>query len=148
MRTVFFVAMLLASFVAHASQNIPSVNEYVYQLKQTAQRDGNSIEIGDIITTDMNNDGKLDVVVMYAVLGATWQTIHITVFVDNNQRFFNKMVMVDNVQLIAAEARHFQVNKGIISVDLTQWADNDPHCCPTIHTKARFKLRDKKIVDY
>ena len=148
MKIIFVTIMLLVSFVASASQNIPAVNEYVYQLKQAAQRDGNSIDVGDIISTDMNNDGKPDVVIMYAVLGATWQTIHVAVFVDNNQKFFNKMVMVDSVQLRAAEARHFRVSKGIISVDLTQWDDNDPHCCPTIHTQARFKLRNNKIVDY
>jgi hypothetical protein len=122
----------------------PIVNDYIATQNQLAHLQGNSVTLWYSSVADMNNDGKPDYVIAYTRDGSTWMEIHFAVFVKTP----TSLVLSDDVVIRAFSADNITVNNAIISAKLIQWADNDPHCCPTVHTTAKFKLVAGKIVDY
>jgi len=136
--------MASVSAPAFNTSSIPEVDQYIYTLNTKAHWNFGSVSVTQIVKADMDHDSVPEIVVMYVTRGATWTMINVAVFSKQN----NKYVLVDDEQLRAAEASRFEITNGILTVNLTQWGDDDPHCCPTIHTKARFVLRHNKIVDY
>jgi hypothetical protein len=94
---------------------------------------------GDAIA-DLNGDGKSEIILVWTLMGPTYWHNTLTIL----SKVANGYKDVASFQLIG-EAKLSKVKDGIIIVDQTVYAKNDPLCCPSIKKQMKYRLVGKRI---
>jgi hypothetical protein len=91
---------------------------------------------------DLDADGKPEIVLVWTQLGPTFSNNTLTVFAKTNTGYRP----VASFPLIG-EAALSAVKGGIITLNQTVYAKNDPVCCPTVKKLGKYRLMGKKILE-
>ena len=104
-----------------------------YEESTNAQGKGSAI-------VDLNGDGKPEIVLVWTTLGPTYWYNTLTVFSQISGRY----KPVSSLQL-NGEARLSSAKGGVIFVDQTMYAKDDPLCCPTIRKRVKYRWSANKL---
>jgi hypothetical protein len=90
--------------------------------------------------TDLNRDGKSEIVLVWTLLGSTYWRNTLTIFslTDGGYKPISSMQL-------SGEAKLSSVKNGLIVIDQTIYAKNDPICCPSIKKKIKYRWQGKNI---
>ncbi|KAA8733252.1 hypothetical protein F4V57_08480 [Acinetobacter qingfengensis] len=142
-------AFLLAVFtvsvhaaVALTSAQDKAVKAYIAkeQKERTANRE--EVEVNNTIVTDLNGDGKAEVVLGVSFLGGTWWSNGLVILSDKGKGY----------QVVAEEGllgsvQSIDVKNSLIHVNSLQAAPNDPRCCPSIKETTIYQWNGTKLLD-
>ena len=91
---------------------------------------------------DLDADGKPEILVQLALLGPTYWSYQLEVFVDGGKGHVHagSGELWGDVQTIA-------IDKGVVVVRTKMPAPNDPRCCPTLDKTYRYRWQGGKLVE-
>ena len=91
---------------------------------------------------DLDADGKPEVVVQKALLGPTYWSYQLEVFVDRGKGYVHAGTgdLWGDVQSIA-------IDKGVVVVKSKMPGPNDARCCPTLDKTFRYRWQKGKLVE-
>lgn len=137
----FPILMLLAASPAHALTQAEAEKIAADYLASLPPADVSYDAIKTVIG-DLDGDGKPEVVVQTALLGPTYWSYQLDVFVDRGQGYAHAGTgeLWGDVQSIA-------IDKGIVVVKSKMPAPNDPRCCPTLDRTYLYRWKGGKVVE-
>ena len=91
---------------------------------------------------DLDADGKPEVVVQKALLGPTYWSYQLEVFVDRGKGYVHAGTgdLWGDVQSIA-------IDQGVVVVKSRMPAPNDPRCCPTLDKTYRYRWQNGRLIE-
>lgn len=91
---------------------------------------------------DLDADGKPEIIVQKALLGPTYWSYQLEVFVDRGKGYVHAATgdLWGDVQSIS-------VDRGVVVVKSKMPAPNDPRCCPTLEKTFRYRWRNGKLIE-
>lgn len=92
------------------------------------------------VITDLNGDGKPDIVLQWDVLGPTWSYAKLSIFLDQGKSY--RTLTIDLTGLVEKIA----VNGSTILVDTKTLGPSDPRCCPTVKKRVTYQWKGEKLV--
>ncbi|MCE9507586.1 MAG: hypothetical protein K8R48_04630 [Alphaproteobacteria bacterium] len=120
------VDSLIKSFLLSQSNTDPA-------LAESAESQGNAV-------ADLNNDGKPEIILVWTTLGKTYWRNTLTVFATMGHGY----TLINSLPL-KGEAKLSSVKDGIIFVDQTMPAKDDPVCCPTLKRQMKYQWIEYKV---
>lgn len=105
---------------------------------QTSEGEGTTS--GGRAISDLDGDGKPEIVLVWTLLGPTYWSTTLTVF----SRTAGVYTAVASLPL-AGTAKLSSVKAGIIVVERELFAKNDPLCCPSIKKQVKYRWISNKI---
>lgn len=104
---------------------------------------------------DLTTDGVAEGLVTYVVTprydngGGNWWTQGAAIFYTEQGELYYFEVVFPNIGSGDGSGSYTVtgISDGIIQVAALSYADDDPHCCPSIETKHKFKLEGKGLVE-
>ena len=142
-RFVLLLAALVGvSFLAHSTVALQQndADEAIKKYLSSQKSDGEDTDSQGSAVTDLNGDGKSEVVLVWTLLGPTYWHNTLTVF----SKTAGGYKPVASLQL-TGEAKLSSVKAGVIALDQKVYAMKDALCCPTIMKKAKYRWVGKKI---
>ena len=103
------------------------------EFKESAKSQGS-------IFSDLNGDGKPELILVWTTLGPTYWHNNLTILSESDDIY----KPATSLQLIG-EAKLKNVKDGIIFVDQIVYAPNDPICCPTIKKEIQYTWDGSKL---
>jgi hypothetical protein len=94
------------------------------------------------VITDLNADGKADIVLMWNVLGPTYFYPKLTIFLDQGRSY--RALTAD----LGGQTERLTVKGSDILVDTLMLGPNDPRCCPTRKVQMHFRWQGGKLVTF
>ncbi|MBC8017944.1 MAG: hypothetical protein H7X83_05420 [Verrucomicrobia bacterium] len=101
-----------------------------------------SAEASGSALADLNSDGKSEIVLVWTLLGATYWHTTLTIFSHSAKGYKHLSSLPLN-----GLAKLSSADNGIIAIDQTMYAKNDPTCCPSIKKRVTYKWTGTKIVE-
>jgi hypothetical protein len=92
------------------------------------------------VVTDLNGDGRPDIVLLWHELGPTSAYPKLTLFLDQGRTY--RTLTAD----LTGQAEGLAVRGQDIVVDTLMLGPNDPRCCPTRKAKLHFRWQGGKLV--
>jgi len=102
----------------------------------------------EVQSGDLDGDGDEDVIANYTIEGVNggnnWH-VQLAAFINDKGTlvFADKIIFEDFKRGVTLK----KVENGVILCQSYTWAENDPHCCPSINNPARFILKDLKLLE-
>ncbi len=138
---MFVVAFLFLASLAHDANALDQKSEKAIKAFLSSQEsDRESAESQGSAVADLNNDGKLELILVWTLLGPTYWQNNLTVLSQTAEGY----KPVASLQL-EGEAKLSSVDNGIISIDQAVYAKDDPKCCPSIKKQVKYRWSGKKI---
>lgn len=147
-----FVSLLLAlvgvTFFATGALALPQsadqkdADRAIEKFLASNKSDSEGAEFQGSAVTDLNGDGKPEIILVWTTMGPTYWHNTLTVFTRTPGGY----KPVASFPLIG-EAKSPSVKGGIIFVDQVVYAKKDPICCPTIKKRAKYRWLGKKILE-
>lgn len=140
-------ACVLVVFAAsvHATNLTPAQDKAVkaYVAKEKKERAANreEVEVNQSIVTDLDGDGKAEVVLEVSFLGGTWWSNGLVILSDKGKGY---QVVADEGLLGSVQS--IDVKNGLIHVHSLQAGPNDPRCCPTIKQTTVYQWNGTKLL--
>lgn len=106
--------------------------------QSTASEDAQSV--GNAVS-DLDGDGKPEIVLLWVLLGPTYSSNSLTVFSKTAGGFKPAATF----PLMGTATNLASVKGGVIRVDQEFLAKNDPRCCPSIKKQMKYRWLGKKI---
>ena len=144
-RLVFFsVALVALAFLADATyaQQKSEADEAITQYLAKQKSGNEEAQAQETLTSDLNGDGKPEVVVVWTLMGPTYWRYTLTVF-SKTATVYAPIASLN----LDGEAKLSSVKNGIIFVDQKVLGKNDPLCCPSIKKLGKYRLLGKKLVE-
>lgn len=101
--------------------------------------DGASASPGPHVVTDLNGDGKPDIVLQWDVMGPTWSLPKLSVFIDQGRTY--RTLTTD----LTGQIEKLSVNGGVIRLDTLTLGPKDARCCPTLKKQVRYRWANDKL---
>lgn len=146
MRSRFALVLVMVvglSILAHAARPFDQeeVDEAIKSFLSAQKTESeNAQSVGSAIS-DLDGDGKPEIVLLWTLLGPTYWSNTLTVFSKAAAGY----KPVASLQLEGMAKRLVSVKAGIILVDQDVYAKNDPRCCPSIKKQMKYRWLGKKI---
>lgn len=121
-------------------QFLPSISGGL-KLNAADKWDGYAIALGDI-----NGDNLIDAVVYYS-LEPTMDDGNAILYLPGLVAYINtgkNLIMADHTDDFFAEGLT-KIMNGVIFLEGHDYANDDPHCCPSIKTTIKFVLKNNKL---
>jgi hypothetical protein len=96
---------------------------------------------GQHVIVDLDGDGKSDIVLLWDLMGPTYSSPKMTIFLDQGKAY-----LTFTADLIG-QSQKLTVNGPMILVDTLILGPQDPLCCPTAKTQLRFLLAGGKLTE-
>lgn len=95
---------------------------------------------GQYVITDLDGDGRPDIVLLWDVLGPTWSQPKMSIFLDQGKTYRTLTTDLDG------QTEKLAVKGSTIFVDTLTPGPNDPRCCPTNKMQLRFQWGQGKLM--
>jgi len=139
------VVVFCFSGVAHTSRSFEQkeVDEAIKNFLSAQSTQGEDAQSVGNAVSDLNGDGKLEIVLLWVLLGPTYSSNSLTVFSKTAAGY----KPAASFPLMGIATNLASVNGGIIRVDQQVFAKNDPRCCPSIKKQMKYRWVGKKILE-
>lgn len=137
----FPILMLLAASQAHALTQAEADRIAADYAASLPPADVSYDAIKTVIG-DLDGDGKPEVVVQLALLGPTYWSYQLEVFVDRGKGYRHA-----GTGELWGEVQSIAIDKGIVVVKSKMPAPNDPRCCPSLDKTYRYAWKGGKVVE-
>lgn len=94
-----------------------------------------------IAVSDLNGDGKSEIVLVWTLLGPTYWRNTLTIFTETPKGY----KPVSSLEL-EGEAHLSSVKNGIINIEQKTYGEDDPRCCPSIKKQIKYRWQGNKIL--
>lgn len=143
MRTLTAVplCMLFLSTHAHAvtqAQAEKIANDYVSSLPPAEV----GYQAAKTVVGDLDGDGKPEIAVQIALLGPTYWSYRLDVFVDRGKGYVHA-----GSGDLWGEVQSIAIDKGAVVVKSKMPGPDDPICCPTLNKTYRYLWKDGKVIE-
>lgn len=101
--------------------------------------DGASASPGKHVITDLNADGKPDIVLQWDVMGPTWSLPKLSVFIDQGRNY--RTLTTD----LTGQIEKLSVSGPVIRLDTLTLGPKDARCCPTLKKQVRYRWANDKL---
>lgn len=92
------------------------------------------------VITDLNGDGRPDIVLLWDALGPTFGYSKMSIFLDQGKNY--RTLTTD----LGGQVEKLTVKGSTIFVDTLMPGPNDPRCCPTRKTQLRYQWAQGKLM--
>jgi len=139
------VVVFCFSGVAHTSRSFEQkeVDEAIKNFLSAQSTQGEDAQSVGNAVSDLNGDGKPEIVLLWVLLGPTYSSNSLTVFSKTAAGY----KPAASFPLMGIATNLASVNGGIIRVDQQVFAKNDPRCCPSIKKQMKYRWVGKKILE-
>lgn len=143
-RCVFLCAVVFCLYTfAHAAHSLAQREEdeaiKIFLSGQNSEGE-NAQSVGSAIS-DLDGDGKPEIVLLWVLMGPTYSSNTLTVFSKTAAGY----KPVASLPLSGIATKLSSVKAGTILVDQELFAKKDPRCCPSIKKQVKYRWLDKKI---
>ena len=142
-RCVFLFAAVFCFYTfAHAAHSLAQREEdEPIESFLSAQKSGgeDAQSVGSAIS-DLDGDGKSEIVLLWVLLGPTYSSNTLTVFSKTAAGY----KPIASLPLAGIATKLSSVKAGIILVDQELFAKKDPRCCPSIKKQVKYRWLDKE----
>jgi len=135
------VFMLLLSSQAHAvtqTQAEKIASDYLSSLPPADV----SYQAAQTVVGDLDGDGKPEIVLQTALLGPTYWSYRLDVFVDRGKGYAHA-----GSGDLWGEVQNIAIDKGVVVVKSKMAGPNDPRCCPTLDKTYRYRWLGGKVIE-
>jgi hypothetical protein len=142
---LFLVVVFCFSGFAHAGRSfeqkeVDEVIKNFLSAQSTESEDAQSV--GNAVS-DLDGDGKPEIVLLWVLLGPTYSNHSLTVFSKTAGRYKPGATF----PLMGTATNLAPVKGGIIRVDQEFLAKNDRRCCPSIKKQMKYRWLGRKILE-
>jgi hypothetical protein len=139
--SIALFAFVVLAALAHGVDAFDGESERAVKVFLSSQEtDSEGADSQGFAVADLNGDGKSEIVLVWTFLGPTYWQNNLTIL----SRAGKGYKPVASLALVG-EAKLSSVEKGIIRVDQTIYAKDDPKCCPSIKKQAEYRWTGRKI---
>ena len=118
------------------------VKSYLNNKEPKGEGDQVTNQLNKWILNDIDGDGEKDVIIQYTLLGPTWWKNYLAAILIKKGKP-QKPIETE----ISGEVALNNIDNGVIIISGKKYAKGDPICCPSIGYVAKYKLKDKKIIE-
>ena len=141
---IVFSACALVAF-GQSRSDLAAIRKFITSQEAKNNESANE-DYGKLLKGDLNHDGIPDVAVLYTMeINTTNNYVHyLAVFV----RLKGRLVHAADTVVGGKHYRAIDVNSirnNVIYCNTTDYADNDPTCCPTIKGSTKYVLKGNKL---
>lgn len=119
-----------------------TVQTYVRSADQAAQQNRENVEATQILTADLDGDGKQEIILLTTLLGPTYWNNTLVVFADRGKGYVVAAESTDALGMVDSIA----ANDATVLVKAKWPGANDPRCCPSLERTTSYRWRDNKLV--
>ncbi|MFT3956683.1 MAG: hypothetical protein QM722_20550 [Piscinibacter sp.] len=134
---VLIVSALLAP-AAHALDERGAM-AVIEKFLAAQKLDGASASPGQHVITDLNGDGKPDIVLQWDVMGPTWSLPKLSVLIDQGRNY--RTLTTD----LTGQIEKVSVSGAVIRLDTLTLGPKDARCCPTLKKQVRYRWANDKL---
>jgi len=106
----------------------------------TQKLDDASASAGQHVITDLDGDGKPDIVLYWDVMGPTWSRPKLSIFLDQGRNY--RTLTTD----LSGQIERLSVNGSTIVLDTLQLGPKDARCCPSVRKQVQYRWQGGKLV--
>jgi len=133
-----FLATLAAS-TAHALDE-RGAKLVIDKFLASQKLDDASASAGQHVVTDLDGDGKPDIVLYWDVMGPTWSRPKLSIFLDQGRNY--RTLTTD----LSGQIERLSVKGSTIVLDTLQLGPKDARCCPSVKKQVQYRWQGGKLV--
>ena len=132
--------VLFLSPVVHAQDDSGAKVVISKFLSSQKSADGEG-SAGQHVIADLDGDGKSDIVLLWDLLGPTYSSPKMTIFLDQGKTYRSVTAA------LTGQSQKLTVKGPMILVDTLTLGPKDPRCCPTAKKQLRFLWSGGKLTE-
>jgi len=132
------ISLWCGACAAHALDE-PGAKLVIEKFLSSQKLDGASASPGQHVITDLDGDGRADIVLTWDVLGPTWSRPKLTIMLDQGRTY--RSLTTD----LAGQTEKLTVNGSLITIDTLTLGPKDARCCPSVKTQLRYRWQGGKL---
>lgn len=138
LRGIALGAMVLITGAAQALDDA-GAKAVIDRFLSTQKLEMASAEPMQHVVTDLDGDGRPDIVLVWNVMGATWFYPKLSIFLDQGKTY--RTLTAD----LTGQPDKLTVKGSLIVVDTLTLGPKDPRCCPTVKQQLRYRWAGGKL---
>lgn len=139
-RLLGLAGVLFLSLAVHAQDDSGAKAVISKFLASQKSVDGEG-SAGQHVIADLDGDGKSDIVLLWDLMGPTYSSAKMTIFLDQGKTY---RTLTAN---LTGQSQKLTVNGPLILVDTLTLGPKDPLCCPTAKKQLRFLWSGGKLTE-
>lgn len=120
-----------------------TVRAYIVKANQEAAPNRESVEENQVVTADLNGDGRAEIILWSTRYGGTYSFNDVTVFTDTGRGYQVATGTADALGMVES----IEVKNNLIHIHAVWPGPNDPRCCPTVKKTAVYQWQGKALAD-
>ncbi|KXK38791.1 MULTISPECIES: FG-GAP repeat domain-containing protein [Nitrosomonas] len=120
-----------------------TVQAYIGKANQEAAQNRESVEESQVVTADLNGDGRAEIILWSTRYGGTYSFNDVTIFTDSGRGYQVAAGTEDALGMVES----IEVKNGLIHIHALWPGPNDPRCCPTVKKIAVYQWQGKALAD-
>lgn len=137
--TLASIALIFSASCVYALDEKEASQVITKFLSSKNSKEGSADAVQHVIA-DLDGDGKLDLVLLWNVMGPTAASPKLTVFIDQGKTY--RTVTTD----LSGATEKLSVKGSTITVDTLALGPRDPLCCPTVKKQLQLRWQSGKLV--
>ncbi|WP_350282772.1 VCBS repeat-containing protein [Nitrosomonas sp.] len=120
-----------------------TVRAYISKANQEAALNRESVEESQVVTADLNGDGRVEIILWSTRYGGTYAFSDVTVFTDAGRGYQVAAGTTEALGMVES----IEVKNNLIHIHAVWPGPNDPRCCPTVKKTAVYQWQGKALAD-